>query len=59
MKWDVCKAAEETDELEVLLADGWEPFAVVLVRVVQTDGNGYNVSTYDVPYVWLRRQVTP
>lgn len=57
--WDICRCDDDDKHLELLLSEGWEPFAVAVENRVETSYDNYHERAHDeqisVNVVWLRK----
>lgn len=57
--WDISRCDEDDKHLELLLTEGWEPFAVTVENRVQSSYSyfheRYNEDKISVNIVWLRK----
>jgi len=57
MNWHIRVEEHESDGLEALLRDGWEPFAVTREPVYNNPDSGWKVTGHE-PHVWLRKAIS-
>lgn len=56
MTWEIRKVEEDSSDVDMLLLDGWEPFAVH-AQADEVEVDDYRSMEVERVYLWLRRQV--